>query len=140
MFDRPKTKAMRQFLAREKDRVVGLSIEDDGVFIYTNSSEWCDDYGAGTFRADSETAAIKDFYANVQRAPITTELEPTTVYVVVWSDYDTYEIDSIWSDREVADRRCEKVNVAHKKRFQTAPWTVDELTVNPKDEDLPRTS
>lgn len=68
MFDRPKTKVMRKFLEREKNRVVGLSIEDDGVFIYTNSWEWCDDQGAGTFRADSETAAIKDFYANVQKA------------------------------------------------------------------------
>jgi hypothetical protein len=68
MFDRPRTKAMRKFLEREKERVVGLSVEADGVFIYTNSNEWCDDYGAGTFRADSETAAIKDFYSNIQKA------------------------------------------------------------------------
>lgn len=65
MFDKPKTKAMVRFLEKEKHRVVGLSIEPDGVFIYTNSWEWCDDQGAGTFRADSETAAIKDFYDNV---------------------------------------------------------------------------
>lgn len=64
-FDKPKTKAMKAFLEKEKHRVVGLSIEVDGVFIYTRSHEWCDDHGAGTFRADSETAAIKKFYERV---------------------------------------------------------------------------
>jgi hypothetical protein len=75
MFDQPKTKAMRDFLAKEKDRVTGLSIESpeyDGdkasVWIYTNSSIWCADDGSGSFRSSSETAAIKDFYARVQRA------------------------------------------------------------------------
>lgn len=67
-FDTPTTKAMVAFLKREKDRVVGLSIEPDGVFIYTNSDEWCDDAGAGTFREDSETAAIRAFYERVQKA------------------------------------------------------------------------
>lgn len=66
-FDTPKTQAMRNFLKKERNRVVGLSIEPDGVFIYTNSSEWSDDAGAGTWRADSETAAIKDFYSTVQK-------------------------------------------------------------------------
>ena len=66
-FATPKTKTMVAFLKRESHRVVGLSIECDGVFIYTNSDEWCDDAGAGTFRDDSETAAIKLFYATVQR-------------------------------------------------------------------------
>ena len=66
-FDKPKTKAMKNFLLKEVNRVVGLSIEVDGVFIYTTSSEWCDDSGSGTFRADTETAAIKDFYLHVQR-------------------------------------------------------------------------
>lgn len=64
-FDRYKTKAMAAFLKKEAHRVVGLSIEDDGVFIYTRSHEWCDDHGAGTFRGDSETAAIKRFYERV---------------------------------------------------------------------------
>lgn len=67
-FDHPKTKAMRDFLEKERHRVVGLSIEPDGVFIYTNSSEWCDDAGAGTFRGDSETKAIRNFYDWVQPA------------------------------------------------------------------------
>jgi len=67
-FARPRTAAMRQFLQKEAHRVVGLSIEADGVFIYTRSAEWCDDSGSGTFRADSETAAIKKFYARVRRA------------------------------------------------------------------------
>lgn len=64
-FDTPKTQAMRKFLEKEKHRVVGLSIEHDGIWIYTNSHEWCDSYGAGGFRGDSETAAIKRFYDNV---------------------------------------------------------------------------
>lgn len=61
---------MRKFLQQEYNinhRVVGLSIEEDGVFIYTNSWEWCDDAGSGTFRGDTETQAIKNFYARVQR-------------------------------------------------------------------------
>lgn len=68
MSSKPKTQAMKNFLAKEKDRVVDLSIEDDGVFIYTKSSEWCDDAGSGTFRGDTETKAIKNFYARVRRA------------------------------------------------------------------------
>ena len=68
-YDTPKTKAMQKFLLREAPgRVTGLSIEPDGVFIYTDSSKWCDDAGAGTFREDSETAAIKKFYERVQSA------------------------------------------------------------------------
>lgn len=67
-FDKPKTKAMARFLAKEEGRVVGLSIEgDDGVFIYTNSIEWDDGNGSGTFRGDSETAAIANFNARVTR-------------------------------------------------------------------------
>ena len=69
-FDLPKTDAMYRFLDTEvnnRSRVVGLSIEPDGVFIYTDSSKWCDDAGAGTFRADSETAAIRDFRERVMR-------------------------------------------------------------------------
>ncbi len=68
MFDAPKTKAMRDFLVKEKSRVTGLSIEDDGVFIYTDSSLWSDDAGAGTFRGDTETKAIKRFYEQVRPA------------------------------------------------------------------------
>ena len=67
-FDKPRTKAMKNFLARERDRVVGLSIETDGVFIYTNSHEWHDGGLSGTFRDDSETAAIKRFYERVTKA------------------------------------------------------------------------
>jgi len=69
-YSTPKTKAMRDFLAKESDRVVGLSIEDDGVFIYTDSEQWVDDAGAGTFRADTETAAIKLFNEVVQKAEV----------------------------------------------------------------------
>lgn len=67
-YDKHKTKSMTRFLEKESDRVVGLSIEPDGVFIYTNSWEWCDDAGSGTFRGDTETQAIKRFYDRVQSA------------------------------------------------------------------------
>lgn len=66
-FDTPRTVSMERFLKREAHRVTGLSIEDDGVFIYTDSAQWCDDAGSGTFRADSETAAIRAFYDRVQQ-------------------------------------------------------------------------
>lgn len=68
MFDKPKTNTMRRFLENEKNRVTGLSIEPDGVFIYTDSSEWRDDAGSGTFRGDSETDAIRKFYDRVRPA------------------------------------------------------------------------
>lgn len=67
--DRPRTKAMKAFLEKEKHRVVDLSLKgDDDVFIYTRSVEWCDDAGSGTFRGSSETDAIKVFYSCVRRA------------------------------------------------------------------------
>lgn len=69
-FDTPRTATMRRFLAAERERVTGLSIEPpDGVFIYTDSAEWCDDSGSGTFRGDSETDAIRVFRERVRRAP-----------------------------------------------------------------------
>jgi hypothetical protein len=66
-FDKPRTKAMAAFLAKEAHRVTGLEIGSDGVFIFTRSAEWCDDAGAGTFRGDSETQAVRRFYDRVQR-------------------------------------------------------------------------
>jgi hypothetical protein len=69
-----KTKTMRKFLEKEKDRVVGLSIEGAGtkfdpqqIFIYTDSTVWCDSAGSGTFSGDTETKAIKHFYEEVRR-------------------------------------------------------------------------
>lgn len=53
----------------EKDhRIIGFSDETDtdGFFIYTNSSEWCDDSGSGTFRGDTVMEAIKRFKERVQ--------------------------------------------------------------------------
>jgi glucose/arabinose dehydrogenase len=71
-FDTPKTKTLKRFIEKEgpqgSGRVVGVTIEPDGVFIYTDSSKWCDDSGAGTFREDSETLAVTEFYANVRKA------------------------------------------------------------------------
>ncbi|QGH74986.1 hypothetical protein MAL1_00240 [Bacteriophage DSS3_MAL1] len=72
MWDKPRTKAMAHFIEKEGPngigRVTGLSIEPDGVFIYTNSANWHDGSGAGTFRGDSETAAIRKFYERVEQA------------------------------------------------------------------------
>jgi len=65
-FDTPRSISLRKFLAKEADRIVGLSIEPDGVFIYTDTAEWHDDAGSGTFRGDSETDAIRKFYERVQ--------------------------------------------------------------------------
>lgn len=53
----------------EKDhRITDFSDEtdSDGFFIYTNSSEWCDDSGSGTFRGDTVTEAIARFKDRVQ--------------------------------------------------------------------------
>jgi hypothetical protein len=70
----PKTKTFRDFLVREQDRVTGYSIEaaehvrdKASVWIYTDSAQWSDDAGSGSFRGTSETNAIKAFYARVQR-------------------------------------------------------------------------
>ncbi len=68
VYSQPKTKALRDLIARDK-RIAGLSIEADGVFIYTDSAKWCDGSGSGTFRGDSETAAIKRFRARVMKTP-----------------------------------------------------------------------
>lgn len=63
-----KTAALRNLIQKDK-RIVAFSIEgDDGVFIYTNSNEWCDDSGSGTFHGSSEGAAVKNFLRNVQKA------------------------------------------------------------------------
>lgn len=46
----------------EKDvRIVAFTIEEDGVFIYTRSNEWCDDSGSGTFRGETVSEAIRKF-------------------------------------------------------------------------------
>lgn len=64
----PKTKTFNDFIAKEREagRITGYSIEDDGVFIYTDTDRFADDAGAGTFRGDSETAAIKQYKANAR--------------------------------------------------------------------------
>ena len=49
------------------ERIVAFTIEPDGCFIYTNSDEWCDDDGAGTFRGDTVTDAIRDYKSNVRK-------------------------------------------------------------------------
>lgn len=64
-----KTKALRTLLEKD-DRIIGFSIEkDEGrVFIYTDSSKWCDGAGSGTFSGSSETQAVRCFKAEVQSA------------------------------------------------------------------------
>lgn len=64
-FDKPTTQAMRNFLRKEAYRITGFEISDDSFWLYTDSSEWCDDNGASGFRASSETAVIKKFYDRV---------------------------------------------------------------------------
>jgi len=71
LFDKPKTKAMIDLIEKEgpkgTGRLIGLSIEHDGVWLYTESSEWCDDHGAGSFRGDTETEAVKNFKSRVTK-------------------------------------------------------------------------
>ena len=55
-------------LIEKDERIVAFTIEPDGVFIYTNSNEWCNDDGAGTFRADTVREAIADYKMNVRKA------------------------------------------------------------------------
>lgn len=61
-----KTKTLRKLLETD-DRIVGFTKEPDGTFIYTNSREWDDGNGAGTFREDTETAAVKKYKERVTR-------------------------------------------------------------------------
>lgn len=60
-----------QKLIREDLRIVGFSIEEDGCFIYTDSSEWCERYtgDCGTFRENSVTAAIRAYKDGVSAQP-----------------------------------------------------------------------
>lgn len=64
-----KTKALRTLIEND-DRIVGFSIEkDEGrVFIYTDSTKWCDGAGSGTFSGRSESEAVRCFKAEVQVA------------------------------------------------------------------------
>lgn len=50
-------------------RIIGFSIEEDGVFIYTDSSKWDDGNGSGTFRGDTVAEAISRYKTNVQENP-----------------------------------------------------------------------
>lgn len=56
-----------QKLLEKDSRIVGFTIEADGVFIYTNSALWHDGNGAGTFRGDTVTCAIKRYKDNVTK-------------------------------------------------------------------------
>lgn len=60
-------KSLRKLIESDT-RIVAFTIEPDGVFIYTNSNQWCDDHGAGTFREDGVRAAIKNYKDNVRPA------------------------------------------------------------------------
>ncbi len=54
-------------LIEADSRIVAFTIEPDGCFIYTNTAEWDDGNGSGTFREDTVTAAIKAYKSNVTR-------------------------------------------------------------------------
>lgn len=64
-FDAPQTQAMDSFIARHgpdgAGAVVGMTTGPDGVCLYTAPALWCDQSGAGTFRGDTETGAIRAF-------------------------------------------------------------------------------
>lgn len=62
------SKTFAALVERDK-RIIGFSDETDldGFFIYTNSAEWCDDCGSGTFRGDTVTDAIRKYKRRVQR-------------------------------------------------------------------------
>lgn len=67
------TKALAAFIRREgpdgTGRVVGISLEDEyGVIIYTDPAQWCNDFGAGAFRGDTETGAIAAFRDRVRES------------------------------------------------------------------------
>lgn len=58
-------KTIRALILKD-ERIVGVSAEgDDGYFIYTDSHKWCDGSGAGTFRGDSWSDAIKKYKSRV---------------------------------------------------------------------------
>lgn len=61
-----KTKALRNLVEKD-ERIVAFTSEQDGVFIYTNTAEWDDGNGAGTFRGDTETGAVKRYKDNVTK-------------------------------------------------------------------------
>ncbi|QBP06439.1 hypothetical protein CPT_Mendera_284 [Stenotrophomonas phage Mendera] len=57
-------------LIESDERIVAFAKEPDGVFIYTNSSEWvCDGTLSGTFRGDNVTDAIRWYKQNVVARP-----------------------------------------------------------------------
>lgn len=60
-------KTLRTLIEKD-ERIVGFTIEPDGCFIYTNSAEWCDDSGSGTFSGHNVTAAIRRYKENVRAA------------------------------------------------------------------------
>lgn len=60
-------KRLRSLIEKD-ERIVGFIIEEDGCFIYTDSSKWCDDSGSGTFRGNTVTEAIRSYKELVRQA------------------------------------------------------------------------
>lgn len=60
-------KALRALILRD-ERIVGYTIEPDGCFIYTDSREWCDDAGAGTFSGRTVGEAMRRYRECVRRS------------------------------------------------------------------------
>lgn len=65
-----KAPARLRALINKDHRIVGYTIEPDGCFIYTNSGEWCDESGSGTFSGGSVSEAIRRFKRSVRPASI----------------------------------------------------------------------
>ena len=63
-----KTKSLQAFLKANSHRVTHVIIDSDGVWLFTNSSQWHDGNNSGTFRGDSEAAAIRKFNDRITKA------------------------------------------------------------------------
>ena len=63
-----KTKALQAFIKANSHRVTRVTIDSDGVWLFTDNSKWCDDHGSGTFRGDSEAAAMRRFNDRITKA------------------------------------------------------------------------
>ena len=63
-----KTKALQAFLKANSHRITNVTIDSDGVWLFTDSSHWHDGNSSGTFRGDSEAAAIRKFNDRITKA------------------------------------------------------------------------
>ena len=46
-------------------------------------------------------------------------------WMVVFSNYDPFEVDTIWSTRELAEKRADKLNDLNDE----SPWTIQKMAI-----------